>query len=80
MADWIRRRKGASGSIRLFCFAQAGGGASNFARWQREAPAERLADPLRILQKGPGDEINGCYGDLGRESISERSLERLSLD
>jgi len=37
MKEWIRRRRESAGGIRLFCFAQAGGGASNFARWQREA-------------------------------------------
>jgi medium-chain acyl-[acyl-carrier-protein] hydrolase len=37
MNEWIRRRNGGSGRVRLFCFAQAGGGASVFARWQRSA-------------------------------------------
>jgi medium-chain acyl-[acyl-carrier-protein] hydrolase len=40
MNEWIRRRRESAGSIRLFCFAQAGGGASNFARWQRDAPPD----------------------------------------
>ena len=73
MTEWIRCPKQTGGRIRLFCFPQAGGGASNFARWQRDAHSDLEICALQLpgredrIREAPPDSVQALLPALAGE-------------